>query len=498
MKRRKFIKTGFITGASVSLTVHAAKTSTFEGTNPNIIIVMPDDISWGSMSLYKGELQTPALDSLFKMGTVLTNFHVSPTCAPSRASLMTGRHEFYSGVTHTIFMRDCLNKNIKIMPEVLKECGYTTALIGKWHLGDEKELRPYQRGFDEVLQHGGGGIGQCYPHSSDFPENDYNNPTLLHNEKVIKTKGYCTDIFFDHAIDWMKKQTKPFFTYIPTNVVHGPQTPPEGSPENLSQKEAKNIIMKNFDDNMGKLTSFLSESGLDKNTLLIYYTDNGSSDARIYGLTGGKGKASEGGLRVPCVFYWKGMIEKQKDVEYLSGHIDLLPTLAALVGYKGKDIGGNKPWDGKNLLPVFEGKVIKDNRYFIGHRARWRNGTADKSQYKEASIQDERYKLYFKNEDSYALYDLINDLGEKNDLKDKKSGEVKRLKNVFDEFWTDARQHMINEDNYKSVEVSRPFWDLYKDEYGEKAFEEASTRTLKKWEDRKKKNRKRNKKNKKK
>jgi arylsulfatase len=118
--------------------------STFVGSRPNIIIIMPDDISWGSMSLFGGTwAQTPHLDTLFKSGIRLMNFHVSPTCSPTRAATLTGRHEFYSGVTHTIRNRCHMNREMKILPQMLKECGYTTCMIGKWHLGDNKELRPF-------------------------------------------------------------------------------------------------------------------------------------------------------------------------------------------------------------------------------------------------------------------------------------------------------------------------------------------------------------------
>jgi arylsulfatase len=202
-----------------------------ENSKPNIIIIMPDDISFGQHSYFDGFYNTPQIDKLFNMGKELTNFHTSPTCAPTRAALMSGRHEFYSGITHTILMRDQMNLKQTILPENLKKAGYTTAMYGKWHLGDGKEYRPLQRGFDEVLQHGAGGIGQNYDHSADFPANLYNNPTLLHNEEIIETEGYCTDIFFDAAIQWIDKvrtKKKPFFIYLSLNVAHNPQQHPTG------------------------------------------------------------------------------------------------------------------------------------------------------------------------------------------------------------------------------------------------------------------------------
>lgn len=142
---------------------------TLSNSKPNIIIIMPDDISWGEHSYYGTEISTPNIDNLFDSGLRFNSFHVSPTCSPTRAALLTGDHEFYAGVTHTIFMRDVLSSAPKLMPEMLKEAGYTTAMFGKWHLGDDFKDRPKQRGFDEVLQHGGGGITQTTRTVQIFP-----------------------------------------------------------------------------------------------------------------------------------------------------------------------------------------------------------------------------------------------------------------------------------------------------------------------------------------
>ena len=133
-----------------------------------------------------------------------TDFHVSPTCAPTRAALITGRHEFRNGVTHTIFERERLTLKATTLAQVLQGAGYTTGIFGKWHLGDEAEYQPNRRGFDEVFIHGAGGIGQTYPGScGDAPGNTYFNPAILHNGKFEKTQGYCTDVFFAQALKWM-------------------------------------------------------------------------------------------------------------------------------------------------------------------------------------------------------------------------------------------------------------------------------------------------------
>ena len=193
---------------------------------------MPDDVGYGDFSCLGNPIvKTPHLDAFWKQSVRFTDFHVSPTCAPTRAALMTGRHEFKSGVTHTIFERERLSLKATTLAQVLKSAGYTTGIFGKWHLGDEAAYQPDRRGFDEVFIHGGGGIGQTYPGScGDAPGNTYFNPAILHNGTFEKTEGYCTDVFFDQALRWIDARRKagtPFFAYITPNAAHEPLQCPE-------------------------------------------------------------------------------------------------------------------------------------------------------------------------------------------------------------------------------------------------------------------------------
>ena len=182
--------------------------STAQTSKPNIILVMPDDVGYGDYHcLGNPIMSTPSTDAFMKQSLLFTQFHVSPTCAPTRAALMSGRHEFKNGVTHTIYERERLSLKTYTLPEMLKSVGYTTGIFGKWHLGDEEAYRPESRGFDEVYTHGGGGIGQTYPGScGDAPGNTNINPALWHNGKWEKTDGYCTDLFFDQAAKWMDEK----------------------------------------------------------------------------------------------------------------------------------------------------------------------------------------------------------------------------------------------------------------------------------------------------
>ena len=191
---------------------------------PNIIIVMTDDQGYGDLSAHGSpDVDSPNIDHLGNQGVRFTDFHGSPSCAPSRAALMSGKHSFKTGVTHTILERERMALGTTILPEVLKSVGYATSICGKWHLGEGQGYTPQERGFDEVFIHGAGGTGQMYPGSqADVTGNSYFGPTVLHNDTFVKTEGFCTDVFFDQALAWMKQQVdaeKPFFTYIATNAI---------------------------------------------------------------------------------------------------------------------------------------------------------------------------------------------------------------------------------------------------------------------------------------
>src|SRR4051812_25462033 len=205
----------------LSQPARAAEPANLLNRKPNIIFILTDDQGYGDLSCHGNPiLKTPYLDRLHDEGVRFTDFHVSPTCAPTRSALLTGRHEFKNGVTHTILERERLTLKATTLADVLRASGYTTGIFGKWHLGDEAAYRPGRRGFDEAFTHGCGGIGQSYPGScGDAPRNSYFDPVILHNERFVKTRGYCTDVFFAQATSWIAsvKGKKPFFCMIATN-----------------------------------------------------------------------------------------------------------------------------------------------------------------------------------------------------------------------------------------------------------------------------------------
>src|SRR5262249_5792903 len=255
-----------------------ALSTTAAAAPPNIIMILTDDQGYGDVARHGNPVaKTPNLDKLHDESVRFLDHYVSPTCSPTRSSLMTGRHEFKNGITHTINERERMTLKATTIAQVLKNAGYTTAIFGKWHLGDEDEYQPGRRGFDEVYIHGAGGIGQKYPGScGDAPKNRYFDPAILHNGTFEKTKGYCTDVFFDQALRWIdqrRKQPDPFFCWIATNAPHAPlDVPAEYEAKYAGKTTAQAAkffgMIANIDDNVGKLAEKLKEWGLEKNTIV--------------------------------------------------------------------------------------------------------------------------------------------------------------------------------------------------------------------------------------
>ena len=177
------------------------------GVRPNIVLMITDDQGYGPIGKHGNPwIQTPNLDKLHGQSTRFERFLVSPTCSPTRAALMSGRHPMKNGITHTILERERMALSTVILPQVLSKAGYVSGIFGKWHLGDEEPYQPHKRGFNEAFIHGAGGIGQRYNCScADVPGNQYFNPTIRHNGSFVNTKGYCTDLFFTAGLGWMKK-----------------------------------------------------------------------------------------------------------------------------------------------------------------------------------------------------------------------------------------------------------------------------------------------------
>ena len=425
---------------------------------PNIILVMPDDVGVGDYAcLGNPVIHTPSADAFKNQSLRFTQFHVSPTCSPTRSALMSGRHEFKNGVTHTIHERERMSLKTFTLAQMLKSVGYTTGIFGKWHLGDEEAYRPENRGFDEVYIHGGGGIGQTYPGScGDAPGNTNIDPALWHNGNFEKTKGYCTDLFFGQAIKWMdgaRSGKQPFFTYIPLNAAHGPHVVPEeyfkqyrGKPD-IKEDTAKFFgMVENIDTNFGVMLHKLDEWGIADNTLVIYFTgDNGGTAGReIFngGLRGGKGTPYQGGTRATVFFRWPGgKIPGGVECDALSAHIDIFPTLAELTGVKLPEEVKCQV-EGRSLLPLLTNPRAEwPDRTLVHHVGRWKTGQAAESKFSKCAIQNSRFTLVNNKE----LYDLKTDPGETENVIGAHPDVVAKLRAAYDQWWNDVQPLLVNE-----------------------------------------------------
>jgi len=429
-------------------------------TKPNIILVMPDDVGYGDYSsLGAPIMHTPTVDAFKKQSLLLTRFHVSATCSPTRAAILSGRHEFKNGVTHTIFERERMSLKTITLPQVLRTAGYTTGIFGKWHLGDEEAYRPESRGFDEVYIHGGGGIGQTYSGScGDVPDNSNINPTLWHNGDFVKTEGYCTDLFFDQAMRWMnaeRESKKPFFAFIPLNAAHTPLVLPEKyyqqylGKQGVSEDLAKFYgMIENVDTNLGKLLARLDEWNIADNTLVIYIgSDNGGSAkaCKIFnaGMRGSKGTPYQGGTRVPCFFRWPaGGIPAGTECDALAAHIDIFPTLAGIAGATlSEEV--KQQVEGRSLLPLLKNpKADWPERTLVHHVGRWGKGQPpESSKYRECAIQNSRFTLVNNTE----LYDLKADPGETTNVIAQHPEVAASLRATYEQWWKDIQPCLVNE-----------------------------------------------------
>jgi arylsulfatase len=441
---------------------------------PNIIVILTDDQGYGELSCHGNpNLQTPALDRLHRESARFIDFTVSPTCAPTRAALLTGRHEFRSGVTHTIFERERLDPSVTTLPQILRSAGYSTGIFGKWHLGDETDRRPDRRGFDETFIHGGGGIGQTYAGScGEAPDNRYHNPAILHNGRFVQTQGYCTDVFFRQAIDWIDhqhRQQRPFLAWISPNAPHDPFISPGPDLERpflqagLSPMIAAYYAMiRNIDDNVGRLLDHLAASGLDQNTLVIFMTDNGHSVPGHFnaGMRAAKGTPYQGGIRVPSFWRWPGHFPPG-DRPQMAAHLDLLPTLAELTRARvPRSI--RRSWEGRSLLPALRRPNSPwPSRTFITHLGRWHPGQAADAKHRACAIRSGHFKLVNHSE----LYDLASDPAESRNIADLHPRVVARLQKTFDAWWDEVLPATLPNDAARGPAIN-PFKALYWEQMG--------------------------------
>jgi len=400
---------------------------------PNVVVIITDDQGYGDLSLHGNpHLATPNLDRIAQEGVRFTQFQVTPVCSPTRAGLLTGRYHYRTGVVDTYLGRSLMHADEVTLAELLRDQGYRTGLFGKWHLGDNYPLRAIDQGFQTALCHRGGGISQ----PSDPPGNSYFDPVLEDNGRPVRMKGYCTDIFFHRAIEFIEaNRDRPFLAWIATNAPH---TPLEVAEELVAPFRARGLdettariygMVRNIDDNVGRLLARLERLGLEKDTIVVFLTDNGPQQARYNaGMRGLKGTVYQGGIRVPLFLRWPRALQAGRAVEALASSIDLMPTLLEACGLrppKGLQL------DGRSLLGLAAGRQViwPERTLFV----QWHRGDAPEP-FRNVAVRTSRYKLV----DGKELYDLEKDPGEEQDIAAEQPRMVAALRAAYERWFQDV------------------------------------------------------------
>lgn len=421
---------------------------------PNVILIMTDDQGYGDLSCHGNPiLKTPHLDRLYQTSVRLTDFHVSPFCTPTRAALMTGRYPARTGAYRTSSGRTMMHPDERTIAHWFAENGYRTGMIGKWHLGDSAPHRPQDRGFQDVVWHRCGGVGQA----SDYWGNDYFDDTYERNGSFERFDGYCTDVWFSEAKRFVREnQDRPFFLYLAPNAPHGPYLvdPKWSEPytEHVPWRSGAEFygMVANIDHNIGLLREELDRMGLSDDTIFIFMTDNGTANGATFegltseavqgfnaGMRGKKSSVYEGGHRVPFFIHWPGGgLDEGRDIGSLAAHLDVLPTLAELCGvslpddYAFDGLSFSKQLMDETALPHRDHLVVQfqGGPYFKDMPKPWEFSCVLKGSWRLM--------------DGKELYDVNKDPAQRKDVAENFPDVVSALRSIYTPFWDDVSPRM--------------------------------------------------------
>jgi len=419
---------------------------------PNVVLIVTDDQGYGDLGAHgHPHLKTPNMDRLHEKSVRLESFHVDPTCAPTRAALLTGRYSGRVGVWHTVMGRNLLREDETTLGEVFQRAGYRTAIFGKWHLGDTYPYAPRFRGFDDAIVHYAGGIGQ----TPDYWGNDYFDAHFNANGTLRRFQGYCTDVWFGEALRFMEENREnPFFLYLPLNAPHQTRRQaPERFKDLYRDVDAPEQVrtfwamISNIDHNLGVLMERLAETGMLDHTILVFMSDNGTAMghygwpggelpedwAKTFnaGMRGSKGFHYDGGHRVPCfIYYPPAGIEGGRSLEPITAHIDLMPTLMELCGIPVPD---EVELDGISLVPLLKGRADSwpDRTIFLQNQR-----VIDPVKWRNTAVMTDRWRLV----DDRELYDIRLDPGQRRNVIEEHPDVARLLRREYDRWWEEIRQ----------------------------------------------------------
>ncbi|GAB3958478.1 sulfatase-like hydrolase/transferase [Spirosoma harenae] len=398
---------------------------------PNVLFILTDDQGWGDLSLHGNRwLETPNLDRLATSGAQFEHFFVSPLCAPTRASLLTGRYHLRTGTVSVTQGWERMRSAELTLAEIFRQNGYATGCFGKWHNGEHAPEDPNGQGFDEFL-------GFCGGHWNNYFDTD-----LQHNDRMVATKGYITDVLTDAALNFIDQhKTRPFFCYVPFNAPHSPH---QVADRYFNKYKAKGLddeqasiygMVENIDDNVARLLARLDQLGLAQNTIVVFATDNGPNGHRFNGqMKGIKGSVDEGGVRVPLFVRWPGKIRPQSRIRPNAAHIDLLPTLVDLCDLRF--VAAN-PIDGRSLAGMLLGQTdTLPDRILFTHVGGMSAGGLPAE---PGAVRTAQYRLIRQNKQIH-LYDMLNDPSQSRDLAAQQPKQVQTWQAAYDHWFREVAQ----------------------------------------------------------
>lgn len=401
----------------LSLALLLLVTSLAHAAPPNLVVFLADDAGWGDYS-FSGNTQvaTPNIDSIATGGVSLDRFFVCPVCSPTRAEFLTGRYHPRTGVKGVSTGQERLNLDEKTLADAFKAAGYATGAFGKWHNGSQWPYHPMARGFDTYFGHSSGHWGEYF----DAP--------LEEDGRMIKTQGYIVDVCTDKALAFIDQhREKPFFCYVPFTTPHSPWAAPEkdwarfrdkpitqtatlADQEIADETRCALAMVENQDWNVGRILTKLKDLGLEENTIVLYFSDNGPNSMRwTGGMKGKKGQTDEGGVRSVCYLKWPAQLPAGHTVPQIAGAIDLLPTITSLAGIPRV---GDKPLDGRDLTPLLLQETTNwtDRRIF----STWASNI---------SVRTQTHRL----DNRGQLFDMVADPGQTTPINDREPGLAAEL-----------------------------------------------------------------------
>lgn len=431
---------------------------------PNVVLFLADDVGYGDLACHGNpHAKTPHLDTFAREAIEFTRFHVSPVCSPTRASLMTGRYNFRTGVCDVSGKGCQMDPGEITVAEALRAAGYATGIFGKWHLGDDPTRAPNAQGFDESLVHTGGMM------------RNYFDPELIRNGEKKSFKGYCMDVFTDAAVRFVEQnRARPFFLYLPANLIHTPlQVPDELAAPYAAMKLGPQTskaygMLQSVDASFGRLRTTLRGLSLETNTLLIFTSDNGPCSGSVptnrfmAGLHGLKGTVYENGIRTPCFLRWPAGFKSPAKVDRLAAHLDFMPTILEACGVSQPS--GVK-LDGFSLLPLLRqpsaawpdrtlflqwdsGQEPRYGQAFTVLTEKWKlvqpcgmdlpQQKHIRDRYTELCALQGRGQRSIEGPPRYELYDIAGDPGETKDLAPKHPDVVERMKRQYDAWFSEV------------------------------------------------------------